>query len=98
MGSRDFPKLQIDATIHYAIAGTGIPFSTNVDTPYNTYKYDGLPPGPISNPGIASIRAALYPDETKEYYYALNKEGTHNFFTNKAQQDSFVNSSEYGGR
>ena len=95
--SNDFPLLQIDATIHYAIAGTGRQFSTDIDSPYNTYMYEGLPPGPIANPGMASIRAALYPDSTKEYYYALNKEGTHNFFRTNAQHDAFVKSDDYGG-
>ena len=95
--SKDFPKIQIDATIHYAIAGTDRPFSTDIDTPYNTYLYDGLPPGPISNPGMASILAALYPETTNEYYYALNKEGTHDFFRTRAQHEAFVASDKYGG-
>ena len=96
--SKDFPNLQIDATIHYAIAGTGRPFSTDIDHPYNTYLHEGLPPGPIASPSMASIRAALYPDSTNEYYYALNREGTHNFFRTRAQQEAFVKSDEYGGR
>jgi len=97
LNSDDFPHLQIDATIHYAIAGTGRPFSTDIDHPYNTYLNEGLPPGPISNPGMASIRAALYPDSTNEYYYALNKEGEHNFFRTRAQHEAFTKSDEYGG-
>ena len=97
LDSGEFPRLQIDATIHYAIAGTGIPFSTEYDSPYNTYMYDGLPPGPISNPGIASIRAALYPDSTNEYYYALSKSGTHVFFKTFREHEAFVNSDEYDG-
>ena len=96
--SRNFPHLQIDATIHYAIAGTGRPFSTEIDHPYNTYVIEGLPPGPISNPGMDSIRAALYPDSTNEFYYALNREGTHNFFRTYDQHRAFVNSPQYGGR
>jgi len=95
--SNDFPHLQIDATIFYAIAGTGIPFSTDYDHPYNTYLNEGLPPGPIANPGMASIRAALYPDTTNEYYYALNRSGTHNFFRTRAQHQAFVQGPEYGG-
>jgi len=97
LNNKDYPLLQIDATIHYAIAGTGRQFSTEIDHPYNTYLHEGLPPGPIANPGIASIRAALYPDSTNEYFYALNKEGTHNFFRTRAQQDAFVQSDAYGG-
>ena len=98
LDSGDYPNLQIDATIHYAIAGTGRAFSTDIDSPYNTYICEGLPPGPISNPGIASIRAALYPESTNEYYYALNRSGTHDFFRTLAQQQAFVQSDEYGGR
>jgi UPF0755 protein len=58
----DYNYLEIDATIIYAIAGTGEKFSTEVDSPYNTYKYPGLPAGPIASPGIESIKAALYPE------------------------------------
>jgi len=98
LNSRDFPRLEIDATIHYAIAGTDRPFSTDLDDPFNTYIHRGLPPGPISNPGMQSIRAALYPDSTNEFFYALNREGTHNFFRTYAQHTAFVNSAQYGGR
>ena len=91
------PLLQIDATINYAIAGTDIPFSTRLDSPFNTYIHPGLPPGPIANPGMASIMAALYPENTGYYFYALNLEGTHNFFTNYADHSAFVAGPEFGG-
>jgi len=97
LDSPNFPRLEIDATIHYAVAGTTIPFSTLLEHEFNTYVHEGLPPGPIANPGIASIRAALYPDVTNEFFYALNRYGTHNFFTNYNDHVNFVNSSEYGG-
>jgi UPF0755 protein len=97
LNSSYFPHLQIDATIHYVIAETGEDFSVDVDSPYNTYQAEGLPPGPIANPGIASIRAALYPKETSYYYYALNKQGTHEFFKDGDSHSAFVNSDEYGG-
>jgi len=93
----NFPRLEIDATIHYAIAGTGIPFTTELDSEFNTYIHEGLPPGAISNPGMPSIRAALFPDSTNEYFYALNLYGTHNFFTNYNDHRNFVNSDAYGG-
>jgi len=97
LNSPNFPLLQIDATIRYAIAGTGIPFSTSIESEFNTYIHEGLPPGPIANPGIQSIRAALFPETTNEFFYALNRQGTHNFFTNYNDHLNFVNSDAYGG-
>ena len=96
--SVNFPLLQIDATIGYAAARTGRQWSLDIDSPYNTYLHEGLPPGPIANPGIESIRAALYPDSTDEFYYALNRQGTHEFFRTLAQHEAFVASPEFGGR
>jgi UPF0755 protein len=53
---------------------------TKIEHPYNTYLHEGLPPGPICSPGLASIEAALYPDEESEYYYFVAKgDGTHHF-------------------
>ncbi len=92
-----FPYLQIDATIYYAIEETGEAFSLDIDSPYNTYTSTGLPPGPICSPGNASIRAALYPQETEYYYYALSTSGYHEFFTYRSAFEEFVNSDEYGG-
>lgn len=89
--------LQIDATIYYVIADTGENFSTEIDSPYNTYKYAGLPAGPIANPGIASIRAALNPASTKYYFYALGANGSHRFFQTYEQFTNFVNSDQYAG-
>jgi UPF0755 protein len=48
-------------------------------TPYNTYVIRGLPPGPISNPGLASIKAVLYPSETDYLYFVSKNDGTHYF-------------------
>ena len=96
--STDFPFLQIDSTIVYAMAGTSAYSSdfTEFESPYNTYLHEGLPPGPIANPGFESIRAALYPSSTDEYYYALNTSGTHEFFRTLAQHEAFVASDEFG--
>ncbi len=95
--SSNFTNLQIDATIYYAIEGTDDEFTITYDSPYNTYICEDLPIGPISSPGMASIRAALYPQESDYYYYALSTEGGHRFFTYKDDFDEFVASSEYGG-
>ena len=93
----DFPRMQIDATIYYAISEIDIAFSTDYDNPYNTYLYPGLPPGPIANPGMESITAALYPSTTNEYYYALTFEGSHKFSRTLAEHEAFVASPEYAG-
>jgi len=70
-------NLQIDATVQYARGNTGdgwwAPIKSadidNIDSPYNTYKYKGLPPHPICNPGLAAIDAVLHPQETDCLYY-----------------------------
>jgi UPF0755 protein len=70
-------NLEIDATVQYARgkaeAGWWAPVTSediqNIDSPYNTYKYKGLPPFPISNPGIDAIEAVLHPAETDCLYY-----------------------------
>ena len=49
------------------------------DSPYNTYKYKGLPPGPIANPGLDAINATLYPNTTDYLFFALQEDGTHKF-------------------
>jgi len=72
--------LQIDATLYYLTGKTPTEADKAIDSPYNTYKYPGLPPTPIANPGLASIKAALDPEKTGNYYYALGDNGTHKFF------------------
>lgn len=68
--------LQSDASVNY-VTGKGLTRptleDTRVDSPYNTYKYPGLPLGPISNPGAEAIEAAIYPT-SNDYYYFLNTE------------------------
>jgi UPF0755 protein len=98
--STSYPYLQIDATIMYAMGEHKESLTYDdleVDSPYNTYKYPGLPPGPIANPGLASIRAALNPENTGYYFYALNKNGLHQFFSSYNEFQRFVNSSNFGG-
>ena len=87
--------LQVDATIYYGIAGTDTPFSTSLDNPYNTYLYAGLTPGPIANPGTASIKAALYPEDTGYIYYGLGKDGSHHFFKYYESFTDFLASDAY---
>jgi UPF0755 protein len=74
-------KLDIDATVLYAL-GTRDPaeFDREVDSPFNTYLVNGLPPTPISSPGRASLEAAAAPESTDYLYYVLSDlEGHHAF-------------------
>src|SRR3989344_587737 len=81
--------LQVDATVNYVTgrndAGVAIR-DTSADSPYNTYKYPGLPLGPISNPGLDSIMAAVYPTES-EYWYYLSANGTGETIFSKSFRD-----------
>ena len=67
--------LQIDATLVY-LNGGKVPTLADreIDSPYNTYLYQGLPAGPISNPGMTSLLAAMNPASTNYYFYVLNPE------------------------
>lgn len=70
--------LQVDATIGYIIGKNSADISseeTKIDSPYNTYKYKGLPLGPISNPGLESIMAAVYPSNSPYFYYLSAPDG-----------------------
>ncbi len=71
-------RLQVDATFKY-INGKGTFQLTyddlKIDNPYNTYVYKGLPPGPIGNPGLDAINAALYPKTTRYLYFLTGKDG-----------------------
>lgn len=90
-----FPFLNIDATIVYALGGKTdlTEEDMKVDSPYNTYTHEGLIPGPIANPGLASLNAALDPDETNYYYYALNPEtNTHHFSSTLDEHKAFLES------
>ena len=66
----------------------------SIDSPYNTYLYPGLPAGPISNPGLAAIRAAMDPESTKYYFYALGDDGVHHFFRTYDEQAAFIGTQE----
>ncbi len=72
--------LQVDATLFYITGKTPTEADKKIDSPYNTYMYKGLPPSPIANPGAASLDAALNPEHTGYYYYALGDNGQHSFF------------------
>ncbi len=72
-------RLQADSTVNY-VTGKRLPSvsydDTRYDSPYNTYRYAGLPPGPIGNPGIEAIEAALDPEPNDFWYFLTDEEGT----------------------
>jgi UPF0755 protein len=71
-------RLQVDATVLYATGKENSKVyikDTQFDSPYNTYRYDSLPAGPIGNPGIDSIVAAIYPTKTNNLYYLSTPDG-----------------------
>ncbi len=88
--------LQCDPTVQYALALEGQlvkdvkPKDLKVDSPYNTYTHTGLPPGPIANPGEASLRAALAPEVTDYLYFVANDKGGHFFAKTLAEHDRNV--------
>lgn len=86
-------RLQIDATLAY-INGGKVPTEADkdIDSPYNTYLYKGLPPAPIANPGMEAIEAAMHPESTNFFYYALGDDGVHHFNTNYNDHLNFINS------
>ena len=90
-------RLQSDPTIIYGLVGgkgtLGRPITkSEIDqpTPYNTYQIDGLPPGPISNPGRASLEAAANPARTRELYFVADGTGGHVFAENYEQHQKNV--------
>ena len=91
----EMPLLGMDSTVFYAAEQLGTSFDLQLDSPYNTYRYPGLPKGAINNPSLNSIRAALNPETTNYYYFATGVDGLNHFFTNEADFLSFLNSDAY---
>ncbi|MFA6593871.1 MAG: endolytic transglycosylase MltG [Candidatus Buchananbacteria bacterium] len=85
--------LQSDATINY-ITGKKSTRPTyadlQADSPYNTYKYRGLPPGPICNPGLASINAVIYPQPNNYFYFLTDSEGRAHFAKTYAEHQQNI--------
>ena len=84
--------LQIDATVNYALGTSTLDLTQEalqVDSPYNTYLNQGLPPGPICSPGLASIQAVVNPADTG-YYYWYSVDGETHFFATNDEHAAFA--------
>ena len=87
-------KLQADPTALYGLGNPNRPPTAadlRIDSPYNTYLYKGLPPGPICNPGIASILAALRPALTEYMYFVASGGGKHYFSKTLREHRNMIN-------
>ena len=83
--------LNIDAAIVYAQGGDSERIDTKLESPYNTYTNIGLTPGPIANPGLSSLKAALNPESHNYYYYVLNPStGKHQFSTTEGEHNAWI--------
>lgn len=95
-----YPLLEIDASVRYGLdkwEGALNNADLSKDTPYNTRKNPGLPAGPISNPGLDSIRAALYPRNTDYYFYVLSPEGSHHFSETYYEHQDYIEEMQKSG-
>jgi len=94
-------RLESDPTVIYGLKdfdGNLTRKDLRAYSPYNTYRIKGLPPGPIANPGLDSIRAALYPAKTDYLYFVAKKDGTHYFSTNIREHNRAVRKYQLGRR
>jgi len=89
--------LQIDATVQYVLGKPNKWWSDDlsgkdmkIDSPYNTYKYPGFPPGPIANPGLASLKAAVNPSQTNYLYYVSDSSGYNHYAENLEEHQSNI--------
>ena len=88
--------LQLCSSINYIMVHDGVKtFDTAIDHPYNTYIHEGLTPGPICNPGLSAIKAAIYPADTDYYFFALGTDKKSHFFSDYNEHLRFINSAEY---
>jgi UPF0755 protein len=85
--------LQADPTVQYALGGHRARVlykDLEVESPYNTYRYPGLPPGPIASPGAASLEAALHPADVRYLYFVAHPDGHHEFRETFGQHEQAV--------
>ncbi len=85
--------LQADPTVIYALGGLDRPLTKrdlDFDSPYNTYRYKGLTPGPINSPGLDAIRAAVFPEQSDYFYFVAEGGGRHVFSRTLAEHNRAI--------
>jgi UPF0755 protein len=96
-------RLQIDATVVYALGRSGVDTRVSledlkIDSPYNTYAHGGLPPTPIAAPGEASLRAAMNPEPGPWLFYVVTEpDGRHSFATTLAEHNANIRKAQAAG-
>jgi len=92
MGLAADPTVVYAALLGHRYRGTIYQSDLQADSPYNTYKYAGLPPGPIANPGVASLKAAMYPAKTDYLFFVAdgNGSGHHRFSSTYEEHEKNV--------
>lgn len=89
--------LQVDASVQYAVGTPGnwwpilIKADVSINSPYNSYKFSGLPSTPIANPGISSLKAAANPEESDYWYYIHDKDGVIHFAKTLEEHNANIN-------
>ena len=85
-------RLQVDATVLYGKAHKSRIMDADLkqESPYNTYLHAGLPPGPIANPGMSSLLAALHPEKNTYLYYVARPTGAHIFTHTFAEHQAAI--------
>jgi UPF0755 protein len=96
--------LQCDPTVVYALMKAGrwngniTKADLQIDSPYNTYRYPGMPPGPIASPGRASLEAAVHPADVPYLYFVSRNDGTHAFATTLEEHNRNVSKWQKSGK
>jgi UPF0755 protein len=83
-------RLEVDPTVEYAAQLLGRPFDLDLDSPYNTYRNSGLPPGPIASPSLSAIEAVASPASTNYLYFLSGRDGKTYFSSTLAEHEANI--------
>lgn len=91
-------RLESDPTFMYAARQLGVESSVDVPSPYNTYEFAGLPPGPISNPGLSAMEAVANPSDTAFLYFVTGADGVTRFSGSLDEHNALINQHGVAGQ